>query len=268
MDPIFHYTCLIITGACTGLLSGFFGVGGGFLLTPVQYWLHTAGGMDCTLATRIAFGTSLAVIVPTMICGAIAHHAKGTVNWTAAIQMGIAAILGGFTGGALTTHLPGNLPRAVFAVLIILTAIMMVWHLNECKVYRIRDSAYTYLLLGFCIGLLSGLSGIGGGIILVPVLVILLGYPIHNAAGTSAATLIFSSIGAATAYISMGLGAANLPPFTIGYVDILAFGLLAVTTVPLARWGVKYAHKCTARNLQRFFAGLLLVIGALMLITQ
>lgn len=268
MDLTFHYTCLLIIGTCTGLLSGLFGVGGGFLMTPVQYWLYTAGGMDGTLATRLAFGTSLAVIVPTMIGGAIAHHARGTVNWIAALQMGITAIFGGFIGGALATHLPGHVPRTIFALLIIMTAIILVWHIQERKTYKIQRSACTYLPLGFGLGIISGLSGIGGGILLVPALVILLGYPIHLASGTSSATLIFSSIGAVTAYISTGIGVANLPPFSIGYVDLISFSLLALTTIPLAQLGVRYAHRCSARNLQCFFAGLLLLIGVLMLVNR
>jgi uncharacterized protein len=268
MDLIFHYTCLIVTGTFTGLLSGLFGVGGGFLMTPVQYWLYTAGGMDGTLATRLAFGTSLAVILPTMIGGAMAHHSRGTVNWIAAIQMGITASFGGFTGGALATHLPGYVPRTIFALLIIMAAIIMVWHIQDRKTYRLQESASTFLPLGFGIGCVAGISGIGGGILLVPALVILLGYPIHLAAGTSSATLIFSSLGAVTAYISSGLGVANLPPFSIGYVNLISFSLLTLTTIPLAQLGVRYAHRCSARSLQCLFALLLLSIGVLLLVTR
>lgn len=266
MDPFFHYTGLAITGVCVGFLSGLFGVGGGFLMTPVQYWLYTTGGMDSALATRVAFGTSLAVIIPTMIGGALAHHNRGMVNWIAAIQMGVTGIFGGFVGGALATHLPGHISRSFFALLIIMAAFIMVWHTHERKKYEIRGSARTYLPLGLGIGLVSGFAGIGGGILLVPALVILFGYPIHLASGTSSATLIFSSIGAVTAYISTGIGVVNLPPHSIGYIDILSFCLLAVTTIPLTQLGVRYAHRYPSQVMQRFFAGLALLIGVLMLV--
>jgi uncharacterized protein len=265
MEPLINYICLIITGICTGITSGLFGAGGGFLMTPVQYWLYSLGGMESTLATRLAFGTSLAVIVPTMISGTFAHHALRTVNWRAAIQIGISAIFGGFIGGTLATHLPGNVLRLFFALLIIFAAVRMVWHIHEPKDCRVQGSVLTYLPLGFCIGIISGLSGIGGGILLVPALVILLGYPIHNACGTSAASLIFSSIGGVTAYIIAGSSAANLPPFALGYVDILSFLILALVTIPLAQVGVKYARECSSQKLQILFAGLLLLIGAFML---
>jgi uncharacterized membrane protein YfcA len=250
------------------MASGLFGVGGGVLLTPIQYWLYTSGGMEGNLATRLAFGTSLAVVVPTMISGALAHNARNMVNWKAAAQMGVAAIFGGLTGGTLATHLPGNLLRVFFAVLIVMIAIRMVWHIHTSKDCKQQGSVCTHLLLGCCIGLISGLTGIGGGILLVPVLVIYLGYPIHQAIGTSSACLIFSSTGAVIAYAINGIGVANLPPFSIGYVDLLSFGLLVFTTAPLARLGVRYAYRCSCRNLQVFFAGLLILIGILMLLTS
>ena len=266
MDPIVQYVCLFVTGICAGTASGLFGIGGGALMTPVQYWLYSLGGMDSTLATRVAFGTSLAVMIPTMASGALAHHRHGAVNWVAAVPMGIAAVFGGLAGGTLAVHLPGFVLRMFFATLIILIAIRMVWHINECHTCEPRGSAGIHLVLGFCIGIVSGLTGLGGGALLVPVLVILLGYPIHRAVGTSAACLIFSSAGAVVAYVINGIGVAGLPLFSLGYVDLVTFAILAVTTIPLARFGVRCAHGCSGRNLQILFAGLLIVIGVLMLL--
>lgn len=268
MDLILTSLCLFITGICSGTASGLFGVGGGFLMTPVQFWLYTGSGMDSTLATRIAFGTSLAVMLPTMISGALAHNNRGAVNWVAAVPMGIAAVFGGLAGGTLAAHLPGIVLRMFFASVIVLTAIRMLAHLAECPACDERGTAGTHLVLGFVIGIVSGLAGIGGGVLLVPVLVILLGYSIHRAVGTSSACLIFSSAGAVTAYILNGLGTPGLPPFSLGYVDLVTFGILAVTTIPLARFGVRCAHGCSGRNLQVLFAGLLIVIGVLMLFSR
>ena len=267
MNPILYFASLIITGITTGTASGLFGVGGGFLMTPVQYWLYTAGGIDSTLATRLAFGTSLAVIIPTMISAAFAHQRRGVVNWEAAIPMGCAAVFGGLIGGTIATHLPGYALRVFFAFLIIATAVRMVWHIQACSTCEPRGSTGIYLLIGFLIGIISGLAGIGGGVLLVPVLVILLGYPMHTAVGTSSACLIFSSAGAVTAYIINGWDVAGLPPYSMGYVNLMTFAILAATTIPLARFGVRCAHACTGRNLQILFAGVLIVIGGLMLVS-
>ena len=145
MDPILYFASLIITGIAAGTASGLFGVGGGFLMTPVQYWLYTLGGIDNTLATRLAFGTSLAVMIPTMISAAVAHHRHNSVNWEAAIQMGCAAVFGGLAGGTLAAHMPGYMLRTIFALLIIATAIRLVWHLHSCIDCEPRGSTGTYL---------------------------------------------------------------------------------------------------------------------------
>ena len=267
MDPLLQYPILFFTGILTGTASGLFGVGGGFLMTPVQFWLYTAGGMDSTLATRLAFATSLAVMIPTMISGTLAHHRRGVVNWNAVVPIGCAAILGGLAGGTLATNLPGIVLRTFFALLIILTAARMIWHLHSCTVCEPHGSTGIYLVIGFFIGIVSGLGGIGGGVLLVPVLVILLGYPMHSAVGTSSACLIFSSTGAVAAYVTSGFSVPGLPLYSIGYVDLVSFAILAVTTIPFARFGVRCAYGCSGRKLQVLFAGVLILIGGLMLVS-
>jgi len=267
MDPVVQFVCLFLTGICAGTASGLFGIGGGVLMSPVQFWLYTAGGMDGTLATRVAFGTSLAVMLPTMISGALGHHKRGAVDWQAAVPMGIAAVFGGLFGGTLATRLPGIVLRVFFAILIIAIAARMVWQLRECPACERKGSAGLCILLGFGIGTIAGLAGVGGGALLVPALVILLGYPIHRAVGTSSACLIFSSAGAVIAYVVNGIDVVGLPQYSIGYVDLITFAILAITTIPLARVGVLCAHRCSGRNLQIAFAGLLVMIGMLMLIS-
>ena len=267
MDPLLQSAILVLTGMVAGTVSGAFGVGGGSLMTPVQYWLSTADGIDGTLATRLAFGTSLAVIIPTMISGALAHHRRGAVDWQAAVPMGIAAVFGGFAGGLAAARLPGSLLRLGFAAFLIVIAVRMVRDIRECPACETRGSIPGFVLIGFVIGIVSGLTGLGGGALLVPVLVILLGYPIHRAVGTSSATLIFSSAGAVTGYIVSGWGTAGLPAWSAGYVSLPTAAILAVTTIPCARLGVHFAHSRSGRNLQLLFAGLLVVVGISMLLS-
>src|SRR5512136_2643067 len=266
MDIILQSIILFFTGIVAGTVSGTFGIGGGSLMTPVQFWLYTSGGIDSTLATRLAFGTSLTVIIPTMISGALAHHSRGAVDWHAALPMGLAAITGGFAGGIAASHLPGHILRIFFAVVILIIAVRMITNLKESPACGIRGSIVLYIFIGFFIGVVSGLTGLGGGTLLVPVLVLLLGYPIHRAVGTSSACLIFSSCGAVTAYIINGWGVAGLPPYSAGYMDLLTVAILAATTIPSARLGVRFAHSCSGRKLQIIFAVLLILIGFSMLL--
>jgi uncharacterized membrane protein YfcA len=266
MDTILQSAILVLTGIAAGIESGAFGVGGGSLMTPVQFWLYTASGIDSTLAIRIAFGTSLAVILPTMISGALAHHKHGAVEWQAALPMGVAAIFGGLAGGIFASRVSGHMLRLFFAIFILIIAVRMVWRIRECAECEMRGSVIQFIVTGFFIGVLSGLTGLGGGALLVPVLVLLFGYPIHRAVGTSSACLIFSSCGAVTAYMMTGWGLAGLPPYSIGYVNLPTVAILAVTTIPAARIGVRFAHACSGRNLQILFAILMVLIGFSMLL--
>ena len=77
MDIVFYILTLIITGTIAGFASGLIGVGGCFIMVPVQYWLLIGDGLDSTLAIRVAFGTGLAVTLPTVTSSAIGHHRRG-----------------------------------------------------------------------------------------------------------------------------------------------------------------------------------------------
>ena len=268
MEPVLTAAILILTGVSAGFASGLMGVGGCFLMVPVQYWLLSAGGLDGTLATRIAFGTGLAVTLPTMVSGTLGHQRRGMVDWHAAAPMGAAAVAGALLGGTFAAVLPGDVLRMFFSTVVLLMAARLFWQPKECEDCRFIRSIPLFLAIGAGVGLVSGLAGLGGGVILVPVLILLLGYPVHRAVGTSAACLIFSSAGAVAAYLYNGLGVPGLPPFTVGYVNVFHWAVLTATTVPLSLIGVRCAHLCTGRTLRIIFATLIAGIGLLMLIPR
>ena len=90
---------LLITGVGVGFASGLLGVGGCFIMVPVQYWALTSIGIDSTIAIRIAFGTSLAVVLPTghgRVPSGIT--AKRPVLWKAGIVLGLSGLVGTFLG--------------------------------------------------------------------------------------------------------------------------------------------------------------------------
>jgi len=268
MEFLITALALGITGMIAGLASGMIGVGGCFIMVPVQYWLLSAGGLDTTLATRVAFGTGIAVTLPTVISAAAGHHKRGAVDWETAIPMGLAATMGAVVGGTLAASLPGSVLRSIFALLVTFVAIRMVTESNTASEVTIHISLPLLLLIGFGIGNITSLAGIGGGVILIPILTGFLHFSVHRAIGTSAACLIFSSAGATISYIWQGAGVVGLPAHTIGYIDPVQWILLAGTTIPFSMIGVRYAHQCPACHLRNLLAGLMMVIGILMLISS
>lgn len=265
MEPIFA-VALVITGAAAGLASGMLGVGGGFIMVPVQIWALTSSGIEPTLAIRISFGTALAVALPTAVNAALGHHRRGAVVPRAALLLGLAGFAGAFFGGAVAAKAPGDLLRIAFGLVVIAAALKMARSPDPRAVSGSRDgplprSDGSYLLLGLPVGIISGLVGIGGGLIMVPALSMAMGFGIHRAVGTSTAAIILTSSGGVLSYIYHGLAVPGLPPFSLGYVNLLQAALLAGASIPMAWAGVRAAHRLPAERLRAVFTLVMIYIG-------
>jgi hypothetical protein len=266
VDPfLFSAIILALTGCFIGFASGFFGVGGGFLMVPVQFWLLTSLGVDPTLAIRVAFGTSLAVVLPTAFSSAYGHYCRQCVLVKPLILMLVPGIIGGFIGAAISSHAPGRILELLFGAVLILAAVRMYFSHASCKDNRVPDSLLVYAPWGFVFGLVSGMLGIGGGIVMVPVMTTILGYPIRQAIGTSTAFMLCSSVGGVISYIINGLSVPGLPPFSLGYVDIAFWAVLAVVSVPVAQLGVRAAHRIPPDRIRILFILLMVVMGVHMI---
>lgn len=264
MELIF-IAALLITGALVGLVSGLLGVGGCFIMVPVQYWILTAMGIDPTIAIRVAFGTNLLVVFPTAISGSFRHHKKGVVLWKQAIILGLTSMAFTFAGAYLASILSGSILKIIFGLAILLGALRMA----TAHPIRVQGEAHanpvTYIFLGIIFGFVTGLIGIGGGVLMVPLMVIFLNYHMHEAVGTSTAVMIFTSLGGAIAYMIYGLNASGLPPYSIGYVNLLQWILLAGTSIPMAQVGVHLAHKIHPKSLKWIFIIVMVYMGLKMI---
>ena len=115
------------------------------------------------------------------------------------------------------------------------------------------------------IGVVTGITGLGGGAVVVPVMVLALKFDIRNAIATSLAIIIFNSAGGIIGYIINGFGVPGLPPYSIGYVNLLAGFLLAATSIAMAQVGAITAHKLPTRRLRWIFIILLFYVALRML---
>lgn len=261
---------LLSTGSVVGFACGLLGIGGGFLMVPVQIWALTSQGIDPTLATRIAFGTSLAVVLPTALSGCRGHSCRGVVLWRPGIAMGLCGLAGAFLGGSIAAHAPGDMLRLVFGFVVMLGALRMHFAPNlqtrwQDSQANLGDNLQQYVLWGVAVGVVSGLTGIGGGVILVPAMVMAMGYGIYQAIGTSSVIIAFNAVGGVIAYAINGWGVAGLPAYCLGYIDLLQFALLAGASIFTTHWGVLVAHRLPAESLKRIFVILMIYIGLKMI---
>ncbi len=248
---------LIITGIGVGFASGLLGVGGCFIMIPVQYWVYTGLGIDPKMAILTAFGTNLAVVFPTAISGATGHSRRGAVLWRAAVILGITGAIGAVTGSVIATHLPANALKIAFGLAILLGAIRMLTAKPPKVEEEPNENPATLAAWGIVLGIATGIIGIGGGVLMVPVMAVVLRFGIHKAVGTSTAVMIFTSLGGLVGYIINGINAGIFGHYPIGYLigyfNPESWLALAATSVPMAQVGVRVAHRLPAKQLKYIF---------------
>jgi len=262
-----YISILLATGAGAGFASGLLGVGGGFIMVPVMYSVIGAMGFP-DIAMKVALGTSLLVILPTAMSGAWRHNRKKAVQWKTALVLGLCGLGGGLAGSTLATYLPERALKTGFGGLVLAIAIWMgLGMMPKLAKQRAEPKDNPRLLpaLGFPIGMVSGLTGLGGGALIVPALVLALDFPMHMAIGTSVSAIILTSLGGITGYIIHGIGVPGLLPYSIGYINLPIWLCLAGMSVPLAQLGAKTAHALPAKQLRYIFIALMVYIGLRMI---
>ncbi|WBU39171.1 sulfite exporter TauE/SafE family protein [Homoserinibacter sp. YIM 151385] len=233
---------LLGVGILGGLLSGLFGVGGGILMIPLLILL---AGLD----QRTAAATSLAAIVPTAIAGASTYAANGQIDLVAAALLALGGIGGSAIGSRLLRVLPIGVLRWAFIGLLLAVAVRM-----ALVVPARADAAdldlpriLGFIALGLVIGIVSGLFGIGGGVIAVPALIAIFGIGDLTAKGTSLLMMIPTALAG-----TIGNARARL-------VDWTAVAIAGTGAVAASFAGVALAFLIPARLSGVIFAGLLLV---------
>ncbi|MFP4088396.1 MAG: sulfite exporter TauE/SafE family protein [Desulfobacteraceae bacterium] len=256
---------LLITGLGVGFTSGLLGVGGCFIMVPVQFWALKSIGVDPTIAIRIAFGTNLLVVLPTAFSGAVTHHRRGAVLWKAGVTLGIAGAIGAFFGAFIASHLPGKVLTVAFGIAVILGALRMLTAKPPQITDEPSDSIAAFILWGIPLGIVSGIIGIGGGVLMIPIMVFFLKFKMHQAVGTSTALMIFTAIGGSISFLVNGLGVQGLPPYSTGYLNWLQWVLLAGCSIPMAIIGARVAHLLPAKQLKYIFIVVMFYMGLKMI---
>jgi len=256
---------LLATGVGVGFSCGLLGVGGSFIMTPVQYWVYTAMGIPTDIAIRMAFGTSLFVILPTAISGAWGHHRKGAIRWKTALVLGSCGLAGAIAGATVAAHVPGSILKVAFGVVILIGGIRMLTSKQPKVVEEAKENVWLWLALGFPVGFIVGLIGIGGGVVMVPVMVLALKFKMHQAVGTSVAIMILTSFGGVIGYIINGWGIAGIPSPSLGYIYTWSWLCLAVTSIIMAQVGARTAHLLPARQLSWVFIAVMFYVGLRMI---
>ncbi|KQW31817.1 permease [Rhizobium sp. Root274] len=263
-------------GAAVGFLSGMFGVGGGFLITPLLIFYN--------IPPVVAVATGANQVVASSVSGAITHFRRGSLD----MKLGTMLLIGGLTGATVGVWIfswlrrLGQLDLIISLLYVVLLGTVGSLMLSESlramrrsagntsatvkrpgehnwvhrlpfkmrfKKSKVYLSVIPVLLLGFAIGILTPM-GIGGGFIMVPAMIYLLRIPTNVVVGTSLFQVIFT-----TAYTTI------VQAVTSYSVDIVLAFVLMVASVIGAQYGVRVGQKLRGEQLRALLALLVLAVG-------
>lgn len=233
---------LVGIGLVAGLLGGLIGTGGCSVMLPaIHFWMG--------YAAPVAVGTTLFAVFFTALSGGYGHLIRRNLDTKVTLWLGgsgiVGVILGSWLFTLLTTHV--SLLGLILGVAFLLPAIRMVWE-GLRKGHKIRQEggsipghAQGWAILGFMVGVLTGIVGLGGGYALVPALIYLFGAPVYVTMGTSLATMI------PLALVGGGIKLAQ------GFVALGAGLLLAAGTVLGAQIGAAVIKRFRPTTLKLIF---------------
>ena len=237
---------LILVGIFIGTMSGFFGIGGGMILVPILLVL----GFEI----KDAIGISIVQMVFSSIYGSYLNHKKGSLIVGEGIFVGLGGFVGGYIGGYVTEYIADAVLQFTFLGLLLYALLRLFFSKNH------EDDAQTKSLnkgllfgLGLGIGIFSITLGIGGSIILTPLLVGLLHYPLKKAVSAGLFFVVFSSVAGMISRLSSG---------TIDFNNGLVVAVASLVGVAFGIWLKDHVtsknHKIALLVLYVFALGMLM----------
>ena len=254
---------LIVIGAIAGTLSGLLGIGGGAIIVPVLAVVFERQGVASGTLMQSAIGTSLATILFTAVSSTRAHQKRGSIRWPVFWQLTPGLVIGALVGASIAHFLPSKTLKVLFGVFLLVIAVQMAWPIVPAR-HQALPRRRWMISAGGVVGVISSLFGIGGATITVPFLTFC-GLPPVAVVGTAASVGLPIALFGTVGYIVAGSTAADLPPFSLGYVVLPAFGGIVVASMLFAPLGARLAHKLRPATLRRLFAVLLVVFGSRLL---
>jgi uncharacterized protein len=249
-------------GIVTGILAGLFGIGGGAIIVPVLYEVFRVLGVPEEVRIQLCIGSSLAIIVPTTVRSYMAHRERGVVLQEVMRAWALPAVAGVAVGSVIAAFAPPGVFKIVFVVIASLIAFKLLVGRESWTIADDFPGFVPMLGYGFLVGLCSALMGVSGGSI-SNMIQTLYGKPMLNAVATSAGLGVPITIAGTIGYMLAGWRyQALLPPFSIGFVSLVALVLMAPISSYTAPFGARLAHAMPKRTLEIAFGMFLLIVSA------
>lgn len=250
-----------------GIIASMTGVGGGVFIVPFL-------SLKFDISTHQAVGTSLATIVFTSLSSTLRYSKQRRIDYKVGLILTIATIPGAIVGAHLTTIITERLLGVIFGLFLLLIALRMAlqfsfskyrvtlvrrgWHRkisnSEGTIFEYDTNVLLGLALSFFGGLSSGLLGIGGGALIVPIMYLTMNFPMHITVATSMFIMIFTSVFGTTTHLSLGNVLFN-------YAILLSVGVVFG-----AQLGAYFSKRIPEKNLRRIFGVVIFFVGIRMIL--
>lgn len=263
MEIIIAGLLLLALGVIGGFLAGLLGIGGGAVLVPGLYYILKYFEYYDS-AMHVAVGTSLLTIVFTGTSSAYAHYKKGAVDMTLLKNFLPGVFIGVGIGTLLADMVDTSIMKIIFATSQILFGGYMILRTHKTALFQNMPKQPWLTAVSTANACLATMMGVGGGVQNVTFMTIC-NVAIHNAIATAAAIGPFIAIIGAAGFLIIGWSEPNLPPYSVGYLNMAAFFTIISTSIATAPLGAKVAHKLPVVKLKRYFAIFMLLIAAKML---
>ncbi|MBC8130392.1 MAG: sulfite exporter TauE/SafE family protein [Rhizobiaceae bacterium] len=264
LDPAvlaFLLFVLLGAGAIGGVLAGLFGVGGGGIFVPVLYHAFVAADVSEEVAMHLAIGTSLAIILPTAIRSVAAHRVQNAVDMRLLTEWAVVVPAGVVAGTFIAAMSGADALKGIFAAIAASIALRLFVGRLPFRLGDDLPGLFGRSVAGFVIGVLSALMGVGGGV-LNTTFMTAYGRTIHQGVATSAGVGALIAVPGLVSYAVAGWGEPDLPPFSLGYVSLVATLIAAPVAMLVAPFGARLAHRTSKRNLEIGFACFLCAVAA------
>jgi uncharacterized protein len=266
-EIIWLAVAVVIGGVVTGILAGLFGIGGGAVIVPILYEVFRLLNVPEEVRMQLCVGTSIAIILPTTIRSYLTHRAKGLVIPNVIRLWALPAVIGVACGAVIAAFAPAAVFKIAFVVIAGFIATKFLFAGDRWNLGTDLPGAVPMTCYGFAIGLAGSLMGVSGGS-LSNIVLTLYGKPIHNAVATSSGLGVPITIVGTIGYILAGLPhQALLPPFSLGFVSLIGFVVMAPVSSLTAPYGARLAHTLSRRTLEIAFSCFLLLVSTRFLVS-
>ena len=257
---LFFLLIMTVTAVIAGFFAGFFGIGGGIITVPCLFYIFGANGVDKTFLMHLAVGTSFAIMIPTAMMSVFTHYKHKAVDFNILKTYGIFVVIGVVIGSLIAAYLNTKFLILFFSLALYLLAINLFFLKDKTKL-KLKFSLFQRTTLGFIVGFVSSLMGIGGAIMNVPILKFV-GYTINRSIGTAASIGFLISIFGCIGFFFTGLFVKTSLPLSIGFINIPAFLIFIPITMYMAKVGATTVHKMNRNIISKLFGIFLIIIAS------